>query len=329
VGGDFALQGEYFGSGAAWDWNCGYLGLQVVAQGDGRLEGVLLRGGLPGAGWDRSTRIRLSGTRRAAAARLEGEHYTALVTSDAAVIASRGRQLARLPKIHRISVTQGAVPPCGAHVLFDGRSAESFEDGTMTEDGLLKVGGLTKIPVGDFRLHLEFRTPYMPYARSQGRGNSGVYIQQRYEVQILDSFGTDGVANECGGLYKQRPPAVNMCLPPLSWQTYDIYFTAARWDARRKKVGSARITVLHNGEPIHDNYEIATKTGAGKAEGPEKRPILLQNHGNPVHFRNIWLQTFEPMAPRSALYCGGYSIGGGETVFEAWTCRDPCARICF
>jgi len=137
---------------------------------------------------------------------------------------------------------------------------------------------------------LEFRTPYMPQARGQGRGNSGVYIQQRYEVQILDSFGLDGVDNECGGLYKQTAPAVNMCLPPLAWQTYDIWFTAARFAADGKtKVANARITVLHNGVPIHANREITAKTGGGKVEGPEDFPINLQDHGNPVTYRNIWL----------------------------------------
>jgi hypothetical protein len=139
-------------------------------------------------------------------------------------------------------------------------------------------------------MHIEFRTPYMPLARGQGRGNSGVYIQERYEVQILDSFGLEGEANECGGLYKQRPPEVNMCLPPLSWQTYDIYFTSARWDQQGAKIANARLTLLHNGVPVHNDYELTGKTGSGKTETPEPRPILLQNHGNPVHFRNIWFQ---------------------------------------
>jgi hypothetical protein len=146
------------------------------------------------------------------------------------------------------------------------------------------------MPVHDFQMHLEFRTPYMPQARGQGRGNSGVYIQQRYEVQILDSFGLDGVDNECSGLYKQTAPAVNMCLPPLAWQTYDIWFTAARFSANGKsKVANARITVLHNGVPVHSNREVTNKTGGGKVEGPEDFPINLQDHGNPVTFRNIWL----------------------------------------
>jgi len=158
----------------------------------------------------------------------------------------------------------------------------------MTPDKLLQVGTITKMMVNDFQLHLEFRTPYMPNARGQGRGNSGVYIQKRYEVQVLDSFGLQGVHNECGGLYRQRKPDVNMCLPPLSWQTYDIDFKAARWEGD-KKVANARLTVRHNGVLIHDNVEVPSKTGAGDKESAKPGPIRLQNHSNPVHFRNIWI----------------------------------------
>jgi len=159
------------------------------------------------------------------------------------------------------------------------------------------TGTTTNLAVNDFHLHLEFRTPYMPYARGQGRGNSGVYIQRRYEVQILDSFGLTGQPNECGGLYRQQSPAINMCSPPLTWQTYDIHFQAARWDKDNKKTRNAVITVFHNGFPIHDQQEIKSKTGAGKAEGPEPMPIHLQHHGNPVAFRNIWIDQAPAASP--------------------------------
>ena len=108
-------------------------------------------------------------------------------------------------------------------------------------------------------------------------------------MQILDSFGLEGANNECGGLYKQQSPAINMCLPPLAWQTYDIRFLAPVWSSEGKKIANARITVYHNGEPIHLNREVKDKTGAGKPESPEPRQIVIQNHGNPVHFRNIWI----------------------------------------
>ncbi|HJN08860.1 MAG TPA: DUF1080 domain-containing protein [Pirellulaceae bacterium] len=300
---DFAFQGEYLGGVSS---HCGVanFGLQVVALGDGKFEAVLLHGGLPGAGWDRTTRTKLEGQRDGNILMLDGEsHAVQICSRRATVTESVSRRTAALSKIHRISFTQDLAPPSDAVVLFNGTSTGAFEGGRISDEGLLEVGPLLKTTVRDFRLHLEFRTPYMPYARGQGRGNSGVYIQQRYEVQILDSFGLSGVANECGGLYKQQRPAINMCLPPLSWQTYDIYFTAARFNTAGKKRTPARITVLHNGELIHTVYDIKAKTGAGKPEASEARPILLQNHGNPVNFRNIWL-VHGP--PKSDLILPGY-----------------------
>src|SRR6185369_7420406 len=171
-------------------------------------------------------------------------------------------------KFHRISATQDAPPPYGATVLFDGSSTDNFQNAETTPNHLLKIGAITKQPVSDFQMHLEFRSPYMPYATGQARGNSGVYIQQRYEVQILDSFGLEGAENECGALYRQTRPDLNMALPPLAWQTYDIWFTPPSFAADGKtKLASARITVVHNGKTIHKGLEITAKTGGGKQEG--------------------------------------------------------------
>jgi len=290
VDADFKLQGEYFGAVSPDAFGAENMGLQVVALGEGNFDGRLLHGGLPGAGWDRQTVTRLAGDTVDGTGQLVGSIYQVAVTPREAVVRSdAGMELARLPKIKRISLTQGLQPPANAIVLFGGSSTDQLVNGKVTADGLLDVGAMTKLKVADFRMHLEFRTPYMPKSRGQGRGNSGIYIQQRYEVQVLDSFGLEGVENECGALYKQRRPDVNMCLPPLSWQTYDIYFTAARFDSQGNKQRSARITAWHNGELIHNNYKIKTKTGAGQKEGPQPRPILFQNHGNPVRYRNIWI----------------------------------------
>jgi hypothetical protein len=321
---DFRFQGEYFGAVPPRVSDAPNMGLQVIARGDGKFDAELFRGGLPGAGWDRRTTVELTGHREEQEVHLTSDIISARVTGGHAVLLeNHGVELVRLPKMHRISSTQDQAPPPGAIVLFDGASADQFEGASLSEQGLLQVGGLTKMEVRDFRLHLEFRTPYMPYAQGQGRGNSGVYIQQRYEVQILDSFGLKGVHNECGGLYKQKPPAVNMCLPPLSWQTYDITFTAARWDAEGNKVANARITVMHNGETIHDSYELAGKTGAGKPEEPTPRPILLQDHGNPVHFRNIWLL---PLQPSAWVPCLPVAIDacGGPALIPAGDCWNVC-----
>jgi hypothetical protein len=325
---DFAFQGEYLDCVSS-NWGVAHLGLQVIAQGDGKFEAVLLHGGLPGAGWDRTTRTKLTGQRDGNILTLNGESLAVQICGQRAAITDPdSRRTATLSKIHRISFTQGLAPPPGAVVLFDGTSTDAFEGGKINAEGLLEVGPMLKATVRDFRLHLEFRTPYMPYARGQGRANSGVYIQQRYEVQILDSFGLEGVANECGGLYRQQRPAVNMCLPPLSWQTYDIYFTAARFDVAGQRHTPARITVLHNGALIHTVYDIKAKTGAGKPETSESRPILLQNHGNPVNFRNIWI-IHGP--PKSDLMLPGYypaksTVLTSRSVSQLLPCRRAGVR---
>jgi hypothetical protein len=291
AGPDYALQGEYLGSVYFPGRGSEGCGLQVVALGGGKFDAVCYRGGLPGAGWDRVTKLNYSGQAE------DGKVTFALPSGGFTVdglaalsFDSGGRPLGQLAKINRTSPTMGQPPPAGATVLFDGRPSELLPNAKITEDGLLLAGVLTKIPVDAFRLHLEFRTPFMPAARGQARGNSGVYIQQRYEVQILDSFGLEGVENECGGLYRQTRPDVNMCLPPLAWQTYDIWFSPPQFDADgTTKLANARLTVLHNGVPIHWHREISAKTGGGRPEAPQALPINLQDHGNPVAFRNIWI----------------------------------------
>ncbi|MEX2175337.1 MAG: DUF1080 domain-containing protein [Pirellulaceae bacterium] len=288
---DFAYQGEYVGTLYVPGSGNQTVGLQVVALGGGKFKGTRYRDGLPGTGWDRQTKSPLSGQLDSGRLVLTGEGITWLLANRTAVaLDDAGRELGRLTQIQRISPTMGLRPPPGATVLFDGTASEQLVEPKLTPDGLLQAGVQTKLPVDAFRLHLEFRTPYMPQARGQARGNSGVYIQQRYEVQILDSFGLEGIENECGSLYRQQRPDLNMCLPPLAWQTYDIWFTPPQFAADGKtKVANARITVLHNGVPIHLHREIIAKTGGGKAEAPSRLPIVLQDHGNPVVFRNLWL----------------------------------------
>ena len=187
-------------------------------------------------------------------------------------------------------------PPAGATLL----DASQFtqEDGKPcgwpVVDGALEVGKgsvITKEKYQDFQLHVEFNIPEPPEgAKDQARSNSGVYIQRRYEVQILESFGEDPPRNNgCGSLYHQKAPDKNAAKKAGEWQTYDITFKAARFDAAGMKTEGARITVIWNGVKVHDDYEITGKTGAGKAEGPEPGPILLQDHGAKVKFRNLWI----------------------------------------
>ena len=194
-----------------------------------------------------------------------------------------------LSHVIRKSPAAGAKPPNGALVLFDGANVDQWKNGKIVEGNLLADGATTKMTFRDFKLHVEFRLPFKPKARGQERGNSGVYLQRRYEIQILDSFGLVGDKGECGAVYRQTPPDVNMCYPPLSWQTYDIDFRAARYDADDNKTANAVVTVLQNGVKIHDKTEIKKKTGYGDKEQDTPGVINLQNHGNPVVFRNVWV----------------------------------------
>ncbi|MBA4017467.1 MAG: DUF1080 domain-containing protein [Pirellula sp.] len=287
AGDDYFFQGEYSGNSAT----LGRVGLQIIAQGAGVYHAVLYPGGLPGDGWNHSQRFNFTGKRNASLLKLEGEAATIDVQVGLAVMRDPSkRQLGALRRVQRVSPTIGLAPPKGATVLFNGTSTSELDDkAKIAPSGNLMHGTTMKEPVGDFRLHLEFRLPYMPTATGQARGNSGVYIQKRYEVQVLDSFGLEGVHNECGGLYKTKAPDVNMCLPPLVWQTYDIDFRAARFNAAGTKTADARITVVQNGVTVQNNVAIPNKTGGGQPEGPQPLPIMLQDHGNPVEFRNIWI----------------------------------------
>jgi hypothetical protein len=159
----------------------------------------------------------------------------------------------------------------------------------LSDGEYLSVGEKSNDVFGSFTAHVEFRLPWMPNSRGQQRGNSGFYIQDRYELQILDSFGLKGANNECGGIYTQVAPSVNMCFPPMSWQTYDIDFTAATFDADGKKTKAAKLTVKHNGVLIHDNIELKGPTGHGQPESAAPGPIQIQNHRCPVVFQNVWV----------------------------------------
>jgi hypothetical protein len=286
---DFLIQGEYGVAKERQAW-----GVQVVALGDGRFDAYLLEDGLPGLGWDRKKgRLKLSGTRQGDVVRLAtaNESVSATIKDGRIAVRHSDRRVADLPRVTRKSPTLGARPPEGAIVLFDGTSADAWRNGRV-ENGLLPNSDVTtKQTFGDYKLHLEFRTPYKPYARGQKRGNSGVYQQGRYETQVLDSFGLEGRHNECGGIYSIADPRINMCLPPLTWQTYDVDFTAARFDGSRRLTRHARMTVRLNGVVVHENRELPKTTTAAPIRDitPAPGPIYIQHHANPVYYRNIWI----------------------------------------
>jgi hypothetical protein len=285
---DFPVQGEYLGS-----LNNGeplQLGVQLVALGSGQFRAVPFLGGLPGDGWD-GERREASVARRTSSGQItfQGEGGTATYR-DGRLHVQSGQAAGILAKVTRQSPTLGAAPPPGAVVLFDGSSVDQWRNGKMSDDGLLMQGTTSKPRFQSHRLHIEFRLPYQPQARGQARGNSGIYLQGRYEVQMLDSFGLEGADNECGGIYRISSPAVNMCYPPLSWQTYDIDFVAARFDDRGQVTRLPRITVRHNGVLIQDGVQLPDSTTAAPGKpGPEPGPVYLQDHGNPVRYRNIWV----------------------------------------
>jgi hypothetical protein len=199
-------------------------------------------------------------------------------------------------------------PPSDAIVLFDGKDLSKWDNGDKWEikDGyavVQKADITTKDSFVDYQLHLEFATPEKVSGSGQGRGNSGVFLANRYEVQVLDSYGNktyfDG---QCASLYKQTPPMVNACKKPGEWQTYDILFTAPRFDEQAgdtKLVKPGFVTVIHNGVAVQNHFELQGNTSWDKPAAYEKhalkQPIRLQNHGNPVKYRNIWIREIKAL----------------------------------
>ncbi len=287
AGKDFAIQGEYVGvadSGQTW-------GAQVIALGNGKFHCVGYPGGLPGDGYKPGTAKRESdGVLDGQVAKFKGDEFKLEVADGKLkVITLDGEAIGTLMQIKRESPTLGQKPPQDAKVLFDGKSADQFENGKLTEDKLLSADCDSKEKFADHFFHIEFRTPFRPTARGQARGNSGVYLQSRYELQVLDSFGLSGENNECGGIYSIAKPSVNMCYPPLSWQTYDIEFKAAKYDDAGKKTQNAQATIKHNGITIHEKLDLKDGTPGRLPEGKSPEGIYLQGHGNPVVYRNIWV----------------------------------------
>jgi hypothetical protein len=202
-------------------------------------------------------------------------------------------------------------PPSDAIVLFDGKDMSAWDgaDDWQVKDGVVTVnpkspekgaGATTKQSFGDCQLHVEWAEPDVVKGSGQGRGNSGVFLMNRYEVQVLDSYNNktyfDG---QCGAIYKQTPPLVNCCRKPGEWQTYDIIFRAPRVDENSAMKEPGYITVLQNGVLIQNHTEILGSTSwdhpsAYEATLPEKAPLQLQNHGNPVRYRNIWIRELTP-----------------------------------
>jgi len=196
-------------------------------------------------------------------------------------------------------------PPSDAVVLFDGKDLSKWQtDGGApprwkVADGYVEIarpGGslITKDEFGDCQLHVEFATPNPPTGIDQGRGNSGVIIMGRYEIQVLDSYQNETYPDgQCASIYGQYPPLVNASRKPGEWQTYDIIFTAPRFEGD-KLLTPAYETVFHNGVLVHNHAEVigamTHRALAKYTPHPPKGPLLLQDHGNPIRYRNIWIR---------------------------------------
>jgi hypothetical protein len=284
----YRLQGEYRGVIDAWGGNWG---AQVVATGAQSLRVQLLKGGLPGDGFqgnEPDKKVDCILKEDAAECTASSDSFEVVLKLGTLEVCGKEKKerLGVLTKIVRESNTLGRMPPSQAVILYSPRE-NNFVGETTSAVGL-GVGGTSKALMEDHRLHIEFCIPFQPLDVGQARGNSGVYVQGRYEVQILDSFGLKGENNECGGIYQIAKPRINMCYPPLTWQTYDIDFVQARYDGTGNKIKNAKIRVEHNGVLIHDWQELKTQTPGKLDESPSPGPLYLQDHGNSVVFRNVW-----------------------------------------
>lgn len=209
------------------------------------------------------------------------------------------------PKVDVPPMPGPAPVPSDAVVLFDGSNLDDWESvrnegdepqWTLNDDGSMspRQGGIrTKQEFGDVQLHVEFATPAEVKGRGQGRGNSGVFLMGLYEVQILDSYDNETYYDgQAAAVYKQSPPLVNASRKPGEWQSYDIVFEAPRFDDEGNLERPAYLTVFHNGVLVQNHLELNGDTAFNRAPRyeahPEKLPISLQDHGNPVRFRNIW-----------------------------------------
>ncbi len=208
------------------------------------------------------------------------------------------------------SFSDMAPAPSDAVVLFDGTGLEHWiagdgkDPGWKVENGYMEVtrsGGIrTRDEFGDFQLHLEFASPEEVVGNSQGRGNSGVIIYGKFEIQVLDSWENPTYPDgQAGAMYGQFPPRVNASRKPGEWQTYDIIFEAPRWDENDKLIKKANLTLIHNGVLVHHRKEFLGHVSHrnlpsyGNRSYPPRGAIHLQDHGNPVRYRNIWIRSLD------------------------------------
>ena len=330
IGAEATLQGEYRGKAGTKTFAA-----QVVARGDRRFHALVFPGGLPGDGWDGSTYAFLESAALAdgvASFRSLGKDDLSASLGDSGfALTTKDDGKVTLAKVSRKSPTLGQAAPEGAVVLFDGKNLSAFQEKSTMEpgaaptlfDGSLLAGAETKQSFKDYRLHLDFMHGFEPENIPWRRADSGVYLHQRYEVAIGDSFGFDfdltGTAGPiaptffaerllkgekfavfkgarsttppvmCGSIFRSSPKVPNYCVPPLAWQTLDIEFRAPRFDPSGKKTDPAVVSVKLNGLVVVDKQKVNGPTAHGAKGDVAEAPIWLQGYQRTVLFRNVWL----------------------------------------
>jgi hypothetical protein len=272
---------------------------RVVAAGDMKLQILLRQPAADGKVTKTTIDGKIEGDAATFAGKIGEAEFTGAYAADAVVLSGKAAGALSLKRVVKTSPATGAKPPAGAVVLLDGKdNAEMLKnplkDGTeqpwqVAEDGgvMIPKGGMRSKQAfgGSFRMHVEFKCPLRPKERGQGRGNSGVFMPNGNEIQVLDSFGFPTyTGGGCGGIYKYQDPITfdefNLtCFPPGQWQTYDVEYIVKQEGG--KPVGKPVITVIHNGVKIHDRHELDRPAKPGQFQ--------FQDHGNPVQYRNIWV----------------------------------------
>jgi len=277
---------------------------QVIAEGVDKYRIVLkAEPSQPGEDW---VFVEIYGTKQGQnldmAGRSGGRDWTGSIKGNKMTVQGNYYDMAfELDRITRMSPTLGLKPPKNAVVLLPYELGKAPDLSQWTNanwkplpDGSMIHGGgnnPTKRSFGSIKLHLEFKIPFQPDKFNQARGNSGVFFNGVYETQVLDSFGVIPALGDCGAIYGVSTPHINASLPPLEWQTYDVTFIAPRIDEKGKVLSAPRITVVQNGITIQKDVEIPTQTRFPLENLPhvQRAPLMLQDHGNDVCYRNIWV----------------------------------------
>jgi hypothetical protein len=304
----YEYQGDYTGV-LSFDGGEEYkASLQVAVYGENRFQALFITGELPGytdQPISDDQMFEMTGAIENGSLIIEGDHPIEFRYDDGrfAAIDNENNVLGYLGHTVRTSPVMGLAPPESAIVLFDGSNLDYWDENTeMTDDGLLIEGATTTAEYGDMRLHVEAKLGFMPNSESSGRSNSGIYIQNRYEVQIIDSFGLPPQIGGNGSLYNESAPRLNTSFPPLTWQTYDVFFRAPRFDEDGNKTENARVTVYLNGILVQDDEELESGTGAGgQREEVATAELYLQGHTGPVRFRNVWMVEGEVTPPGTTI----------------------------